>query len=286
MLRAGLVVAVACVASLAQEGVSGMAGDMPDRGDVFLEQPNALGVVASVPNPVSYYSDNPQVLGKAKEWHVVMDHEDTSYGHNIMGGLRDSASLAWYWSFEGDDRTSLPHNIWVGPDHVIEDIAPRWADVTGDALPEVVTVTSSFDEGGRLSIYDPISGAEPIHGPHIGRRNRWLAIAGIADLDGDGQNDIAYVDRPHLAKILRFWTVRDGALVEIASGDGFTNHRIGEETITSAVRTCDGISQIVTVDAGWSRILASHVVDGTVQTEDLGVYRGPASLAEAAHTCS
>jgi hypothetical protein len=41
--------------------------------------------------------------------------------------------------------------------------------------------------------------------PHIGSANRWLAPIGAADLDGDGRVEIAYVDRPHLARTLRIW---------------------------------------------------------------------------------
>ena len=38
-----------------------------------------------------------------------------------------------------------------------------------------------------------------------------LAPLGAADLDGDGKIELAYIDRPHLAKILRIWRFDDGA---------------------------------------------------------------------------
>jgi hypothetical protein len=71
----------------------------------------------------------------------------------------------------------------------------------------------------------------------IGQRNRWLAPIGAADLDGDGRVEIAYVDRPHLARTLRVWRSRPGGtLTEIATATGLTNHRIGEAFITGGIR--------------------------------------------------
>jgi hypothetical protein len=43
--------------------------------------------------------------------------------------------------------------------------------------------------------------------PWIGQRFRWLAPVAAADLDGDGAMELAYVDRPHLARTLRVWRI-------------------------------------------------------------------------------
>ena len=74
--------------------------------------------------------------------------------------------------------------------------------------PEVIVVESSQSGGARLAVYGYDRGAlRPVAAtPEIGRRNRWLAPAGVADLNGDGQLDIAYVETPHLAGVLRIWT--------------------------------------------------------------------------------
>ncbi|MGB0497591.1 MAG: FG-GAP repeat domain-containing protein, partial [Rubricella sp.] len=165
---------------------------------------------------------------------------------------------------------------------VFEDLAPRLADVTGDGLPEIITVEAHRTLGARLAVWTAEGRLAAT--PHIGRAFRWLAPVGVGDFDGDGHPDIAYVETPHLGRTLRFWTYRDGALHQIASAPGYTNHRIGEDFITSAVRSCTGMDEAVTVNAGYTRILASQVRDGMVVSRDVGPFRGRGSV-EAAARC-
>ncbi len=69
-------------------------------------------------------------------------------------------------------------------------------------------------------------------------RHRWLAPAGIADFDGDGRVEIAYVDRPHLTRELVFVRLEGDRLVELARLPGVTNHRIGDDVISGGLRDC------------------------------------------------
>jgi len=164
---------------------------------------------------------------------------------------------------------------------VFEDIAPRVADVTGDGRAEVVVVESDAALGARLSILD--GAGEPVAAtPHIGTRFRWLAPVGIADMDGDGHVEIGYVDRPHLAKVLRVWRYRDGALEEVASAGGLTNHRIGEADIGGGLRTCGGTVEMITASADWSRVVAARLTDGgRLESRDMGAHRDRESLSAA-----
>ena len=103
---------------------------------------------------------------------------------------------------------------------------------------------------------------------------------GIADFDGDGVNDVAYVETPHLGRVLRFWTMRGGKLVEIAAASGLTNHRIGDELIAGGVRECAGAVEVITANGDWSRVFATRMVEGELKFTDLGPYSARA-IADA-----
>ncbi|MEM9099432.1 MAG: VCBS repeat-containing protein [Pseudomonadota bacterium] len=215
-------------------------------------------------------------------WRVGMVGATDRYGHGIMGGLKDAEALV---------MTSVPPG--AAPCHivrrlpsseVVEDTGPRLADVTGDNIPEVITVIASQTGGARLVVLD-LSLSIVAEGPEIGRPFRWLAVAGMGDFDNDGRPDIAYVETPHLRKLLKFWTLEGGRLVQTGQQSGLTNHQIGDEFIASALRSCEGRDQVVLVDASWETIVAASLVDGAVAIEEIGPYTGPESIDIAAEWC-
>lgn len=171
---------------------------------------------------------------------------------------------------------------------VFEDTAPRLVDLDGDGAPEVIAVVSGFDTGAQIQIFAEKGGAVmPVafNWP-IGQRHRWLAIAGAADLDGDGRVEIAYVDRPHLAKTLRILEVRHEGdtwkLVPETNAENHTNHHLGSAVIEGGIRHCDAV-EIITATGDWARIQATTLVDGRLQTRDLGAY--DAKAMQDALTC-
>ena len=163
---------------------------------------------------------------------------------------------------------------------VFEDVAPRCGDLDGDGEDEVVTVISDAREGARLALFSPRNGPMA-QTPPIGQGNRWLAPIGIGDLDGDGQNDVAYVDRPHLAGVLRVWTLRDGHLVEIAHQARFSNHRIGEDFITGGVRICAGDTALVLPNFDWSMLMMVRLEGGELNAVPIGPDTSSAAVASA-----
>ncbi|WP_050931623.1 FG-GAP repeat domain-containing protein [Aestuariivita boseongensis] len=163
---------------------------------------------------------------------------------------------------------------------VFEDVAPRLWDVTGDGAPEVVTVESHEAEGGRLVIWGLENGQlrQIARTPFIGTRFRWLAPIGAADLDGDGQIEVAYIDRPHLAKTLRVWRYTPDGFNEVATLPGLTNHRIGEDYITGGLRDCGQGPEMIVADASWRNIMSVTFGAGGLEAEPIGRFEGRASV--------
>ena len=164
---------------------------------------------------------------------------------------------------------------------VFEDVAPRLFDVDGDDAPEVITVESDLQRGARLAIYH--EGGLLAATPFIGQRNRWLAPVGVgaADLDGDGKVELAYVDRPHLAKTLRIFRYVDGDLVHVADLPGVTNHRIGERDIAGGIRDCGQGPEMIVATADWTRLVAVTFDGNRLSARDIGPHDGRASFAAA-----
>lgn len=203
------------------------------------------------------------------------DDPVTRYRHFVLGREHEPETL---WVDAPGNHGLCGHALTLGPDHVFEDIAPRLADLDGDGTNEVIVAQSHRRLGARLAVYR-WTGAELVLAaatPHIGQANRWLAVIGAADLDGDGVIEIAYVDRPHLARTLRVWAYRDGRLIERAAATGFTNHRIGEAHVSSGIRDCGQGPEILTADPGWTRLLAARLEDGTLAARDLGPWSSQA----------
>ncbi|MDX2203517.1 MAG: VCBS repeat-containing protein [Hyphomicrobiaceae bacterium] len=159
------------------------------------------------------------------------------YRHFVLGGRYEAASLVVRLA----DRTVL--KLTLPESSVFEDRQPRLVDLDGDGLDEIVLVRSYLHKGASLAIVGLRNGALEIvsETPATGRPHTWLNPAGIADFDGDGRPDIAYVQMPHVLGLLRVWTLRQGSLVEIAQLPGVSNHVIGSPHLgMSAVADFDG----------------------------------------------
>jgi hypothetical protein len=196
----------------------------------------------------------------------------TRYTHGILGDAVEFGALVM--TVDGTEVTlRLPET------HVFEDVAPRLIDINLDGVHEVMVVETKLTEGARISIYDG-TGALVAATPHIGQSNRWYAPVGAADLDGDGLVEVAFIDRPHLAKTLRVWRYDGGDFTEVAAIAGVTNHRIGETDIAGGIRDCGAGPEMIVATADWTRLLAVQF-DGDLTTRDIGPHRGRDSFATA-----
>lgn len=194
------------------------------------------------------------------------------YAHGVLGDAIEWGQLLI--STENGVR-----NVTLPQDRVFEDVAPRLADVDNDGTPEVIVVETHVPQGAQLAIYDETGKIAAT--PHIGRTNRWLAPIGVADLDGDGLKEIAYIDRPHLAKTLRVWRFANGALEPVADLPGLTNHRIGEPDIGGGIRDCGQGPEMITASADWSLVMATTLESGSLQTRPIGSHVDRGSFATA-----
>ena len=166
------------------------------------------------------------------------------YGHRVLGAGGEWGALTLDLDDGTTRRVTLPQTL------VFEDPAPRLADLDGDGAAEVIVVESSLREGARLTVYGP------------GGR-------------------IAYIDRPHLAQVLRVWRFRDGGLTHVADYPGLTNHKIGWDFIPGGIRHCGDAPEMITAVSGWSQVAATRFRDSTLASEAIRPYRGPEDLNAA-----
>ena len=210
-------------------------------------------------------SGNPGHLSQA--WYSGLSDR---YDHGILGDALEPTVLH---AMSANTSAQCGLSVEAGADHVFEDTAPRLVDVTGDGAPEVIAVRTHVDRGAQLMIYAASSDGRTLRPiaatPYIGLRHRWLAPVGAADLDTDGHIEVAFVDRPHLAKVLRVWRYAGGDFREVAAAEGFTNHRIGEADIAGGVRDCGQGPEMIVASADWSRLLAVRF-DGAFRVREIG----------------
>ncbi|WP_235871495.1 FG-GAP repeat domain-containing protein [Shimia sediminis] len=223
-------------------------------------------------------------LGGAASADILSAHYNaptTRYAHGVLGDAVEYGALVL--TIDTCPACALLRKktvtITLPETRVFEDLEPRLADLDGDGSAEVIVVESDARLGASLAIYGATGKITAT--PFIGRTNRWLAPLGAHDLDGDGKIELAYIDRPHLARTLRVWRYDNGALTHVADRSGLTNHRIGEDFISGGIRTCAGRPEIVTASGDWSRVMVTTLDGSGLTSRDAGPFKGPKSLTRA-----
>lgn len=170
------------------------------------------------------------------------------YRHGALGDVIEGGALV------AEDVYGKLYVVTLDASEVFEDLTPRIADIDGDGRNEIITIRTSVRSGAAVAVYG-LSGRQLIEKastPPIGRSNRWLNIAGIADFTGNGQLDIAIVKTPHIGGRLEILAWNRNRLEIVDSAEGFSNHAFGStDQGLSAVARVDGdrIPDLVLPDA-------------------------------------
>lgn len=185
-------------------------------------------------------------------WYVA---PTTRYAHGILGDAIEAGGLRVELASGAQTTLSLPD------DQVFEDRTPRLADLDGDGRTEIIAIRSSTRLGGSVAVYGVRGEALVELGatPYIGRSNRWLNIAGIADFTGQGGLQVAFVETPHIGGTLKLAAFHGNAMQVVAQIGGFSNHGIrSREQRLSAVADVDGdgLMDIILPNARRDQILA------------------------------
>ena len=154
----------------------------------------------------------------------------SEYRHGILGDTLEAKSL--HVRLGGGQQLSLT----VGEGYVYEDRRIRLASIDQDERPELIVIRAGRSEGASLDIYRVNENTieEYVRTPPIGRANRWLNPAGLADFDGDGEREIAFVETPHIGGTLRVFGFNGTTFRQEASARGFSNHLIGARELDLA----------------------------------------------------
>jgi len=219
---------------------------------------------------------------------AVYENPTDTYPKYVMGGnVQEHATLTVY------DQSLNAYSITLKQDKetgfVFEAKTPRIADMDGDGYNDVCVVESSVTKGSSLSIYSIRDGeiVKIAQNAFLGKSPQWLAIAGITDFDGDGQNEIAYVEKPHGYNHLTFWKLKKGELVKIGDMDELTGHIEGTDFYQFAIRNCKGkLPQVVLNDSKFETIYAVGFKNRKLTKEALGKYVNEKSAYKLSQNCN
>jgi hypothetical protein len=121
------------------------------------------------------------------------------YGHFALGKPHEYSTV------------ELPENL------VFEDLEPRIVRVAAGAAPHLLAAVSGRDGGARLMLMQQVGDGlvAAAQSAPIGTAMPWMNPVAVADLDGDGQIEIAAVITPHIGGTLKIFRMEGKHLVEL-----------------------------------------------------------------------
>ena len=184
------------------------------------------------------------------------------YGHFALGRPHEYARVSATTDAGRTLTLLLPDN------EVFEDLAPRLVSLVAGEPAELLAIISSREGGARLAMIrlagDRLELAA--QSPAIGTPMRWLNPVAVADLDGDGQAEVAAVITPHIGGTLKVYRRVGGKLVEVASLAGFSNHIYGSSQLAlSAAVSVGGRMHLVVPDTNRLQLRVVALDGGRLQ---------------------
>lgn len=158
------------------------------------------------------------------------------YGHGALGDAIEAAAI----NVQTRDGVMLAYAL--KDDSVFEDLSPRLADLDGDGRDEVLVVRSQQTLGSSLMALGVRNGRLEVlaESAPTGKRFVWLNPAGIADVDGDGRQEVLAVMQPHQNGQLVVYDYVEGRFQETQRVDNVSNHVFGSRD--------QGMSALLDVD--------------------------------------
>ena len=181
------------------------------------------------------------------------------YGHYALGRPHEYARLD---AVTGDGRAL---HLELPGGEVFEDLVPRVVRLAPAAPARVLAIVSARASGSRLALYGVRGGRLQAiaESAPIGTPMRWLNPVGVADLDGDGQAEIAAVVTPHIGGTLKVWRLEGTRLVEVAALQDFSNHAYGTAELgLSLAMPVGGRMRLVVPDAARGALRVVGMEDG------------------------
>ena len=173
------------------------------------------------------------------------------YGHFALGRPHEYARLI------ASTRSGVELALELPQSDVFEDLAPRLVRLGASGPVAILAIVSGRDSGSRLALIELRGDRLEIgaQSAAIGTPKRWLNPVGIADLDGDGDAQIAAVITPHIGGTLKVYRRSGRELVEIAALAGFSNHVYGTTELgLSAPVSIAGRMRLLVPDASRERL--------------------------------
>jgi hypothetical protein len=206
---------------------AGLAALVADAANAEAQEVRRIGDPAPKPPEFGHFTrpdgdrplaDGKLVRGRRQISAAWFSDPTQRYRHFALGTDHEAAALVVAMKDLRVFKFTLP------PDSVFEDREPRIVDV--DGVDMIVAVRSYLKHGAALVLLavgkDGLEIAAET--PPIGQPFRWLNPAGVADFDGDGVLDLAFVRTPHIGGVLQVWTARRGKLVQTYETGDVSNH--------------------------------------------------------------